>query len=184
MASSALSGGVMGAGVNALSRGATLGNTLRAGGVGAALGAGLAGASGTIGDLILGDPEKGEKNGYTKRGALGGLVAGGALGALGGGLAASGKLGALLSKTPKVEKGLKSLVGKESVFMHPNENFLLKALIKNSENPTAKATLVGALGGTALGGAAAAGHGADEGMQADFLTSMAEAERRRRKAKQ
>lgn len=169
MVSAALGGGVVGAGASALQRGASLGSTLRGGALGAGVGSLLAGGGGTVGDFIMGEPDADESHPFLKRGVVGGLVGGGALGALGGGLAASGTLGKAFAANPKLREMAQKILGKESVFFRPEENFLLRSLRDKSRNPSFAGTVAGGLGAGAITGAAASYQGFDEGMQADFI---------------
>jgi len=118
---------------------------------------GVAAGSGYIGDEMLGDPEQGESNPYTKRTGLGGLAVGGAGGGLAGALVGSGI----------ANKAAPKVLG---------DSFLArKAMDFVGKGGLSKAGKLGAIG--ALLGAGASGFiAADEGMQMDMI----ENERRRK----
>lgn len=116
----------------------------------------LTGGATYLGSSIMGAPEEGEHGGYTNRAALGGALAGGAVGAGLGGLLGGGKL-AWLRKVP----GMAAKMEKEGLF-----NNLITDQIKNvaKKGPGRTAAALG-LGGAALGG----GLAGNEGMAVDYL---------------
>lgn len=165
----ALSGGVTGAAIGGGARFLSGGNKkqiLKSALVSSGLGAGLAGGSQLVGSSLLGDPEEEEGGSpYTVRGALGGAVGGGSLGALLGLLAASGKLPKMSIYAPQK---LRSIVGsiKEEL---PLRNFLTKEIEKISKNPTAKGIRKAGIYGAGMGAIPGAFLGADEGQTVDTI---------------
>ena len=143
--------------------------------------AGLATASGALGDAVLGDPDSKESTPYTKRGFVGGAVGGGLAGGALGALAASGQLGKLLtaSKISGVA-GLGEKLGSSA----PADNLILEQFRKLAANPTAGKTALGALLGGGVVGAGAAYQAGDEGMQLDTLQSQQREQALRKEAKQ
>lgn len=119
----------------------------------------LTGGATYLGSSIMGAPAEGEDGGYTNRAALGGALAGGALGAGFGGLLGAGKLG-WLTKIPKVAGALE----KEGLLNNLVTD-QVKKLAKTGAGRTAAAL---GIGGAALGG----GLAANEGMAVDYLHSL------------
>lgn len=166
MLSAAAGGMGLGAGTSILAKGTkTFKDVAKAAGKGGLISALLAGTAGTAGDLVLGDPEPGEKNAFMKRGAVGGLVGGALLGGAGGALAASGKVGKYLG-TGKLAEKLSKLV--------PEENMVANKFKTWAGNPSRGRTTLGGLLGGGLGSAGSAFVGADEGMQADIIAEQAQ----------
>ena len=122
--SGAASGGILG-GVGSTLAGGGMKAALRAALLGALTGGAVSGAGQAAGSAVLGDPEEGEINPYTRRGVLGGGLAGAGMGGL---------LGAALSRkflrVPGAKGALSALAGKS----------------------TGRAAGLGALGGGAFGG--------------------------------
>lgn len=127
--------------------------------LGAGAGAGIAGGSNAVGQELLGPADDSEPTPFTVRGALGGLVGGGLLGAGAGALLGAGKLGRLAAKLP--------------------DNLITEKLAALASRPGAESAKRAAMLGGAIGGGVSAYQGADEGMQVDFLRNQALARRRR-----
>lgn len=148
--SGAASGGIMG-GLGSLLSGTNYKTALRNAAIGSLIGGGLAGGGVAIGNEVMGEPERGETNPYTRRGTIGGAVAGAGAGTLAGGALAKD----YIDLPKKLEPVGKYIRGK-----HP----LLGAIL-------------GGIGGSALG----AWKVGDEGMQVDFIQSELDDLRRRRR---
>ncbi len=112
--SGAASGGILG-GVGAGLAGGGIKSALRAALLGALTGGAVSGAGQAAGAAALGDIEEGEVNPYTRRGVLGGGLAGAGMGGLLGAAlsrkflrvpGAKGAIGALASKTPGKAAGI------------------------------------------------------------------------------
>lgn len=160
----------------------SFGQIAKAGGKGAVISSLLAGTAGLAGDLILGAPKASETDGFTNRGAVGGLVGGGLLGAGIGGVAASGKLGKMVDAIGKTGKiGSKIAAGLKNAA--PSENMVIDKFTKWGADPSKTRTMLGSMLGASLGGAGSAAIGSDEGMQADFIKNKAQAIRNRKKKK-
>lgn len=132
--------------------------------LGALAGGTMAGGSNKVGQEVLGPAEDDEPTPFTTRGAVGGLVGGGAIGAGLGALLGGGKL-----------NGIGKALGGALKIAPDN-------LLMDQVKRLAAGGNVGkgaAMGGGLLGGVAAF-QGADEGMQVDFLRNQALARRRAR----
>jgi len=146
--SGGLSGGVMG-GAGALLATASPRAILRAMGIGALGGAGVASGAGAVGSLAIPDDDSGSVN--TRRGGLGGAIVGGIAGAGAGGYAATQKgLEAARAYAPPT-----SALGK-----------LASGVARSKLGPLLGAGL-GAVGGAGVG----AFFGSDEGMQYDAIVN-------------
>ncbi len=126
-------------------------------------GASLAGGSTYLGSKLMGAPEEGE-GGFTNRAALGGAVAGGALGAGLGGLLGGGKL-KWLSKVPGVAEKLAA--------EGPFNNLVTDQIKKVAKKGAGRTAAALGLGGAALGG----GLAANEGMAVDYLSTLDDEDR-------
>jgi hypothetical protein len=144
-----LSGAIMGGATSLLGGAGKWGKVAQAAGLGAAGGAGLASGSGYVGGKVL-DANPNDPTNNTKRGAIGGLLAG-AVGGLG--------LGALM-KIPSVKGKIVTMLSEAG-----NPGILGKAIDKM---PLKKV----ALGTGLVGAGAGAMSGYDEGMQADFISNI------------
>lgn len=154
--SGAASGGALG-GISALLGGArSKAALLKAALLGAGAGGALAGGTNILGTAIMGEPSEEDATAYTRRGALGGLVGGGLLGAGLGALAAKGKI------------------------RIPGDPNLVSDYFKRLGMGGAGAAKKGAIAGALGLGAAASYQGADEGMQVDAINQ--ELLRRRKEA--
>lgn len=159
----ALSGGVTGGGLGGVSSflgGANPKSILRSVMLGAGTGAVLAPLAMGTGEAVMGEPEADEKNPYTRRGAVGGSLLGGAVG-LGGALLLKNKLpmAKLGSLGEKITEGLNS------------ENIVMKKM-RDLVNSGDKKDLAAALGiGTTAGVVAGSHFGADEGMGQDVVAN-------------
>jgi hypothetical protein len=158
--SGGVSGALLGGGGSLLGGARSIGKVGKAAAIGALLSGGLSAGSGMLGEAVTprGDPDDPQAN--TKRGAIGGGLAGGLVGA-GAGALLAGKSG--LSRTVK------------AALMRQTGRGLLSKGIGKVATP-----LGGALGIGALGAAVGAYQGSDEGMQADFIENLRRDERRRR----
>lgn len=160
--SGALSGAVLGAGGSALSGAKTVGAIAKSALHGAGIGAALGGGSDLAADAVLGEPDPNNRTAYSKRGAMGGALAGGLGGAA---------LGALVSGG-----GAKGALSRD-----------LKAGLINKLGRGVVAKGVGKLGSRAVGagvvgslGALVGGYqGGEEGMQMDFYHGLNEDKRKR-----
>ncbi len=140
--SGAVSGGALGGITSLLGGTRSKAALLKAALLGAGGGAGVAAGTTALGGAIMGAPEEDDPNAYTRRGAVGGLVGGGVLGA---------GIGALLTKGRMKAPGL---VG----------DYFTKLGTKGASG-LKQGAAAGSLGG-ALG---AAYMGSDEGMQVDAI---------------
>lgn len=157
--SGAVSGGVLGGAGSLLGGAKSFGSVGKAAALGAGLSAALAGGSGYLGEKVMPNPDPNDPAAFTNRGAVGGALAGGLLGA-GAGALLGGKTGV----SRALRKGIIDQVGRGVV---------ARGLSK-LKSPVAGA---GILGGA---GALIAGYqGADEGMQADYLNNLRQAEKKR-----
>lgn len=147
--SGAASGALLGGGTALLTRGKSLKSALQAAGIGAGAMGALAGGGTAIGNKVLGNPDPNDRAAFTKRAAVGGALAGAALGGLGAVALKKGALGAKASDA--FTKGAKT--------WRP-----LHA-IQNAGTPTAAA--IGAGAGALYG----AHQGADEGMMVDAINN-------------
>lgn len=183
MLSAAAGGAALGGGQALMSEGTkSFKQIARSGGKGALVSSLLAGTAGLAGDLILGAPGSNETDGYTNRGAIGGLAGGSLVGAAIGSVAASGKLGKMvnaLGRTGKV--GAKVASGLKGAL--PEENMVVNKFRKWGADPSKTKTMLGAMLGGSLGSAGSAAMGSDEGMQADFIKAKTQALRNRNKKK-
>lgn len=121
-------------------------------------GAGLAGGSTYLGSNIMGAPAEGE-GGFTNRAALGGALAGGAVGAGLGGLLGGGKL-KWLSRIPGVAEKL--------AHEGPLNNLVTDQIKKVAKTGAGRTAAALGLGGAALGG----GLAGNEGMAVDYMNSL------------
>jgi len=152
--SGGLSGTILGAGSSLIANGLNAKLALRRAAMGALAGGGLAGGGVAIGNQILGEPKKRETNPYTRRGTVGGAIAGAGAGTLMG--------AALANDYINLPKKLEP-VGKYIRGRHP---------------------LIGALLGGLVGTGIGAYKIGDEGMQVDIIQREVEAARRRRRKEQ
>ena len=81
--SGAASGALLGGGTALLTRGKSLKSALQAAGIGAGAMGALAGGGTAIGNKVLGNADPNDKAAFTKRAAVGGAIAGAALGGIG-----------------------------------------------------------------------------------------------------
>ena len=142
----ALSGGVSGASLGALSwlkRGTSVASAGATAAKLGALSAGIVGGGALIGSRIVGDPRKEEGAPFTKRAALGGAITGALVGGAGGLLLRNTKFMKDAAKTWRPAKWM-------------------------TEAPALGAGALGALGGAVIGGA----QGADEGQQVDSIRNI------------
>lgn len=154
--SGAVSGIVLGGAGSAWGGAKTLGQIAKAALQGGALAGGVSAASGHLGDEILGAPNPNDPQANTKHAALGGALALGLVGAgAGAGLA-----------NPAMKKWLASKL----------EKGVLQKGLTSIKSPGVGAAVLGGAG--ALAGGA---YGADEGMQADFVNNLKEAEKRKKR---
>ncbi len=121
-------------------------------------GAALSGGATYLGSEILGAPQEGE-GGFTNRAALGGALAGGAVGAGLGGLLGGGKL-KWLSKIP----GMAEKLAAEG----PLNNLVTDQIKKVAKTGSGRTAAALGLGGAALGG----GIAGNEGMAVDYMNSL------------
>lgn len=159
--SGALSGGALGLGTAVLGGKRKLLDLLKASLIGGGAAASLAGGATYAGSKLLGAPDADDDSAYTTRGAVGGALGAGTLGAMAGGSLGAG----LLRNIPKA--GIA-------------DNIIMDALKNLGRKGGTKSALLGAgLGG--LTGALVGGHvGADEGMQLDFINNQTQKARRER----
>lgn len=157
--SGALSGAVLGSGASFFNGAKSLGQILKSGAVGAGLAGSMSVGSGYLGNKLMGQDDSDDPNGNTKRGALGGAVAGGLTG---------GAIGIGLKNKTIKEAILKRLTEKEVVLKELTESSLLKRGVQAAS----KKPWLAALAAAGLIGAGASYQGADEGMQADFLQNL------------
>ena len=164
--SGGISGALLGGAGSALGGARRFGPIGKAAALGAALSGGLSAGSGIVGEAILpkGDPNDAQAN--TKRGAIGGGVAGGVVGAGVGGLLALGGKGGV-GRTLKA--ALMSQVGRG----------LIAKGIGKVTTPGIGAASLGAMG--AIIGAV---QGSDEGMQVDVIENLQRQQRRDRLKKE
>lgn len=147
--SGAASGALLGGGTALLTRGKSLKSALRAAGIGATAMGAMAGGGTAIGNKVLGNPDPNDRAAFTKRAAVGGALAGAALGGLG---AVALKKGALGPKvTGAFAKGAKTW----------------RPLHAIQTSGTGAAAAVGAGAGALYG----AHQGADEGMMVDAINN-------------
>ena len=142
----ALSGGVSGASLGALSwlkRGTSVASAGATAAKLGALSAGIVGGGALIGSRIVGDPRKEEGAPFTKRAALGGAISGALVGGAGGLLLRNTKFMKDAAKTWRPAKWM-------------------------TDAPALGAGALGALGGAVIGGA----QGADEGQQVDSIRNI------------
>ena len=153
----ALTGGAFGAGARALGGTGELADLIKAAGIGAATGGGIAGGPSLIGSKILGSPQPEEQNPAAARGMVGGGVTGALLGGGLGALAVSGHLPAKLGM----------LAEKLDI---PAENMITQYFKKLAAKPvTGRSILKGAGIGAAALGLPLAYQGFDEGVGYDAL---------------
>lgn len=158
--SGGVSGALFGAGSKLLGSKVPVGawDLLKSAATGAAVAAPIAGGSNYLGSKIMGPPGDDEPSGFTRRGAVGGALGGGAIGAGLGALASRGTI-PLPASTP---------------------HFITEYIKKIKAMPGKKPLAIGAGIGALLGGGLAGGMGADEGMQLDLVTNeLNEAKRKR-----
>lgn len=163
--SGALSGAVLGGGGAALTGAKTLGAIGKSALSGAGLGAALGGGSNLAADAVLGEPNPNDPTAYSKRGAVGGALAGGLGGAALGAIAAGGS------------KGGFSRMARAALMNKLGRGAVAKGVGKLGSR-SAGAGIVGGLGAL-VGGY----QGGDEGMQMDFYKGLKANERQRKAAK-
>lgn len=153
------SGALYGLGARLLggSKAATVAQLMKAAGIGAATGGSFAGGSTLLGSSIMGPPEEEDPSAYTKRASLGGLLGGGAIGAIAGGMASRGKV-----KIPAKVPGFIRDYFKQ-----------LRAM------PAREAVLKGSLAGAGALAIPATYYASDEGVGADFINNELKAQARR-----
>jgi len=142
----ALSGGVSGAGLGALSwlkRGTSVASAGKTAAKLGALSAGVVGGGALLGSKIVGDPREEESAPFMKRAALGGAITGALVGGAGGLLLRNTKLVREAAKTWRPAKWI-------------------------VDAPVLGAGALGAVGGAFVGGA----QGADEGQQVDSIRNI------------
>ena len=164
--SAGISGAILGTGGAALGGVRGLSKLAKAGLLGALGSAGLAGGANLAGSII--EPNAEDFTANTRRGAYGGLLAGGLTGGAIGALAAAGKGRALLSTS----------IGRKIARAIPTDNIFsdyIRRVGARSIPKTAKMTAGGTVGGL-VGAGTGAFVGSDEGMQYDVI--MEEARRR------
>jgi hypothetical protein len=147
--SGAASGALLGGGTALLTRGKSLKSALQAAGIGAGAMGALAGGGTAIGNKVLGNPDPNDRAAFTKRAAVGGALAGAALGGAGAIALKRGMLGAKAS----------------SAFTKGAKTWRPLHAIQTSGTPVAAA--VGAGAGSLYG----AHQGADEGMMVDAINN-------------
>lgn len=147
--SGAASGALLGGGTALLTRGKSLKSALQAAGIGAGAMGALAGGGTAIGNKVLGNADPNDKAAFTKRAAVGGALAGAALGGAGAIALKRGMLGAKAS----------------SAFAKGAKTWRPLHAIQTSGTPVAAA--VGAGAGALYG----AHQGADEGMMVDAINN-------------
>lgn len=171
----AMAGGLSGAGVagiGGLLSGAKGASVLKAALSGGAVGGVSAPAAIGAGELVMGSPDKSEKNPNSRRGLMGGALMGGLAGA---GAGALMRNKAILSK-------LGSL-GKKAEGAIDSDNFLFNKM-RELVNQKEKSKIAGGIGLGALSGAAAGGYlGADEGIGIDAVQNELDNMKRRREKK-
>ena len=158
--SGGISGAAFGAGAKLLgSKGpAKAWDLLKAAATGGAIAAPIAGGSNYLGSKVMGPPRDDEPSGFTRRGAVGGVLGGGAIGAGLGALASRGTI-PLPASTP---------------------HFVTEYIKKLKAMPGKKPLGIGAAIGGLLGGGIAGSMGADEGMQMDLIQNELNEEKRRK----
>lgn len=147
--SGAASGALLGGGTALLTRGKSIKSALRAAGIGAGAMGALAGGGTAIGNKVLGNADPNDKAAFTKRAAVGGALAGAAIGGIGAVALKRGILGA------KIAEG----------FAKGAKTWRPLHAIEQSSAPVAAA--VGAGAGALYG----AHQGADEGMMVDAINN-------------
>lgn len=147
--SGAASGALLGGGTALLTRGKSLKSALQAAGIGASAMGALAGGGTAIGNKVLGNADPNDKAAFTKRAAVGGALAGAALGGLGAVALKKGMLGSKVS----------------SAFAKGAKTWRPLHAIQISGTPAAAA--VGAGAGSLYGSY----QGADEGMMVDAINN-------------
>jgi hypothetical protein len=147
--SGAASGALLGGGTALLTRGKSIKSALRAAGIGAGAMGALAGGGTALGNKVLGNPDPSDRAAFTKRAAVGGALAGAAIGGLGAVALKKGMLG------PKIAAG----------FSKGAKTWRPLHAIESSRAPVAAA--VGAGAGALYG----AHQGADEGMMVDAINN-------------
>lgn len=157
--SGALSGAMLGAGGSALSGAKTVGAIAKSALHGAGIGAALGGGSDLAADAVLGEPDPSNRTAYSKRGAMGGALAGGLGGAA---------LGALIVGKGKAPSYLREAL------MNKLGNGVLANGVGNLGSRALGAGVVGSLGAL-VGGY----QGGEEGMQMDFYHGLNEDKRKR-----
>ena len=162
--SGGVSGAVLGGGGSLLSGAKGFGPVGKAAAIGAVLSGGLAAGSGAVGDFLTPRADPNDPQAHSKRGAIGGAVAGGVLGAGAGGLLAIGAGG----------KGGIGRTLKAALMSNMGRGLLAKGVGKIA-TPLKGAAALGGLG-AAVGGF----QGVDEGMQMDFIDGLRREERRKR----
>lgn len=172
--SGALTGGVFG-GISSLMSGQGKAKAIKDALLGAALGGTTAGGAIAGGEALLGEPDEGETNVYTKRGAAGGA----AIGALGG-------LGAAALLRPQLAMALRKYgsLGEKAGQSLKVSNPILKDIqsMLGSQDPAKRALAYGGLiAGPAAGGAF---FGADEGMGLDVLETEMQSRAKKKQREQ
>lgn len=143
------------------------GDILKAAALGAATYGPLAGGTTALGSKALGAPEDEDAGAFTTRGLVGGLLGGGVLGAAGGALLGSGRLRGL-AKLPFAGK-----VAKVAEKELPLDNLIVDKIKHWAKHPGAASSAKSAALLAAVLGTGAAGVGASEGMQLDYLRNAA-----------
>lgn len=136
---------------------------------GAALTAATGAAGVGLGNAILGSPEDGERNPYTKRAGIGGTIAGAAAGAGLGYALGAGKLRPLTSAAGSLARR----------FEAPTDNLIGDYIKNQMRKRTVGAGLQTAAGLGTIGALAGGNVGLDEGMGIDFLRKDPEEMRKR-----
>lgn len=166
-ASGGLSGAALGAGASLFSPTRGLSNIVKNAGL-AGLGMGaIAGGSIYAGSKILGPPTEEEDTGFTRRGGLGGLVAGVPTGALLGGLAGSGLHNTANDLLELGPNSVAKFIRKHSHSL--TDNSIGDYFKKLGDGPRLPGMLKGAALGAGALGAVSAFSGGDEGLQLDFI---------------
>lgn len=157
--SGAVSGGVLGGAGSLLSGAKSLGAVGKAAAIGAGLSSALAGTSGYLGEAVMPNPSPDDPAAFTNRGAVGGALAGGLLGA---------GAGALLGSKSGVGRAIQ-----KKIIDNVGRGVVARGITK-LKKPLLGAGILGTAG-AAIGGY----QGADEGMQADYLNNLRQAEKRK-----